>query len=297
VDIDKSFWVEVKDTFLEFLMHIGPRAVYALVALIIGVFAIKITMKILWRVLRKSKVELSLQSFVGSLSIFILWGLLIFLVGSILGIQASSFLAIFGAAGIAIGLALQGSLANFAGGVLILLFKPFRVGDLIKVNNVLGFVVKIDILYTRVKTYDGLIVTMPNGNVSNSDVDNRTMEPYRRIDLNFKFNYNVDIDFVLHLIEETMRKHPRITQDPEPDAWLDSIGEYELKVIARSWVPSGEYYPAYWEQLLAVKKALDAEGIEMPVPKRTIHQPEMKEVLKNLSVQKQAEAAEHGSHK
>lgn len=295
--MDKDFWVHVKDTFLDFLMHIGPRAIYALVVLIIGVFGIKIIMKILKRVLRKSKVELSLQSFVGSLSVFVLWGLLIFLTGSILGIQASSFLAIFGAAGIAIGLALQGSLANFAGGVLILLFKPFRVGDLIKVNEVLGFVVEIDILYTRVKTYDGLIVTMPNGNVSNSDVDNRTMEPYRRIGLNFKFNYDVDIDFVLQLIIDTMKKHPRITHDPEPDAWLDSIGEYELKVIARSWVPSEEYYPAYWEQLLAVKKALDAEGIEMPIPKRTIHQPEMKEAMKNFSVQNKSEVAEHDSRK
>lgn len=295
--MNKDFWVHVKDTFLDFLMHIGPRAIYAIITFIIGVFSIKIIMRILKRVLRKSKVELSLQSFVGSLSVFVLWGLLIFLTGSILGIEASSFLAIFGAAGIAIGLALQGSLANFAGGVLILLFKPFRVGDLIKVNNVLGFVVKIDILYTRVKTYDGLIVTMPNGNVSNSDVDNRTMEPYRRIGLDLKFNYDVDIDFVLKLIINTMKNHPKITHDPEPDAWLDSIGEYELKVIARSWVPSEEYYPAYWEQLLAVKKALDAEGIEMPIPKRTIHQPEMKEVMKNFPVQNKSEVIEYDSHK
>ena len=295
--MDKDFWVHVKDTFFEFLMHIGPRAIYALVALVIGIFGIKIIMRILKRVLRKSKVELSLQSFVGSLSIFILWGLLIFLIGSILGIEASSFLAKFFSAGIESGFYLKWSLSKFSVGVLNLLFKPFRVGDLIKVNEVLGFVVEIDILYTRVKTYDGLIVTMPNGNVSNSDVDNRTMEPYRRIGLNFKFNYDVDIDFVLQLIIETMKKHPRITHDPEPDAWLDSIGEYELKVIARCWVPSEEYYPAYWEQLLAVKKALDAQGIEMPIPKRTIYQPEMKEVMKNFPPQKQSEVAENGTHK
>ncbi len=277
--MNKDFWVHVKDTFLKFLVEIGPRAIYAIIALFIGVFVIKIAMQMLKRILKKSKIELSLKTFLESLSVFVLWGLLFFVVGSILGIEASSFLAIFGAAGIAIGLALQGSLANFAGGVLILVFKPFKVGDLIKVNNVLGFVEKIDILYTRVKTYDGLIVTMPNGNVSNSDVDNRTMEPYRRVGLDLKFNYDVDIDFVLNLIEETMKKHPKIIHNPEPDAWLDSIGEYELKVVARCWVKSEEYYPIYWEQLLAVKKALDKNGIEMPVPKRTLYQPQLKQEL------------------
>lgn len=295
--MDKDFWVHVKDTFLEFLMEIGPRAIYAIIALVIGAFLIKVVLQILKRILRKSKVELSLQSFVGSLAVFVLWGLLIFLVGSILGIEASSFLAIFGAAGIAIGLALQGSLSNFAGGVLILVFKPFKVGDLIKVNDVLGFVSKIDILYTRVKTYDGIIVTMPNGNVSNSDVDNRTMEPFRRIDLNFKFNYDVNIDFVLNLIIETMKKHPKIIHDPEPDAWLNEIGEYELKVIARCWVPSQEYYPAFWEQLLVVKKALDKNGIEMPIPKRTIYQPELKEAMNSLPAEKKSEVAENDTHK
>ncbi|TQD39754.1 mechanosensitive ion channel family protein [Haloflavibacter putidus] len=273
--MDKNFWVQVKDTFLDFLVEIGPRAFYAIIILIIGVFCIKIVMQLFKRILKKSKIELSLKTFVESLSIFVLWGLLIFLVGSILGIKASSFLAIFGAVGIAIGLALQGSLANFAGGVLILVFKPFKVGDLIKVNNVLGFVEKIDILYTRVKTYDGLIVTMPNGNVSNSDVDNRTMEPYRRVDLNLKFNYDVDVEYIRKLIVETLNKHPHIINEPEPDAWLDQIGEYELKFVARCWVRSENYYPVYWEQLQAVKKALDENGIEIPVPKRTLYQPQL----------------------
>lgn len=287
--MDKNFWVQVKDTFLNFLKDIGPRAIYAIIALIIGVFCIKIAMQLLKRVLKKSKIELSLKTFVESLSVFVLWGFLIFIVGSILGIEASSFLAIFGAAGIAIGLALQGSLANFAGGVLILVFKPFKVGDLIKVNNILGFVEKIDILYTRVKTYDGLIVTMPNGNVSNSDVDNRTMEPYRRVGLDLKFNYDVDVDYIRKLLEETLNKHPLIIDDPAPDAWLDQIGEYELKFVARCWVKSEDYYPVYWEQLQAVKKALDENGIEIPIPKRSLYQPEQKHSLQKSDTQDKEE--------
>ncbi|MFN2260786.1 MAG: mechanosensitive ion channel family protein [Psychroflexus sp.] len=183
-----------------------------------------------------------------------------------------SFLAIFGAAGIAIGLALQGSLSNFAGGVLILVFKPFQVGDLIYANNNLGNVVKIDILYTRIKTFDGRIITMPNGNLANSDVDNRTMEESRRIDLDLKFTFETDIDEVRRVVVETLAKHPKILKDPEPDVWLDSLGEYEVKITARSWVKSHDYWPTYWEQLEAVKKALDKHNIEIPIPRRAVFQ-------------------------
>lgn len=268
--MDKNFWVHVKDVFVNFLMDIGPRAIYAIIALIIGIFVIKFAMRLLKRLLKKSKIELSLKTFVESLSIFLLWGVLFFLVGSIIGIQASSFFAIFGAAGIAIGLALQGSLANFAGGVLILVFKPFKVGDLIKVNSTLGFVQQIDILYTRVKTYDGRIVTMPNGNLSNSDVDNRSMNPYRRVELDLKFNYNEDMDKIRKILLDTLNKHPNIIDDPAPDAWLNAIGEYQLVVTSRCWAKSEDFWVVYWEQLEAVKNALYKEGIEIPIPKQNI---------------------------
>jgi len=270
--MNQDFWLEVKNRFLNFITQIGPNILYALVALVLGVFAIKFTMRLLKRILRKSKVESSLKTFVESLSFFILYGLLFTLIGSILGVEATSFLAIFGAAGIAIGLALQGSLSNFAGGVLILVFKPFKVGDLISVRSNVGFVVKIDILYTTIKTFDGRIIIMPNGNVANSDVDNRTMEETRRIDLSLKFNYDADIDDVRKIILEALEKHPKILKTPEPDVWLDSIGEYDMKITARSWVNSHGYWPAYWEQLEAVKKALDDHGIEIPIPRRLVFQ-------------------------
>jgi small conductance mechanosensitive channel len=270
--MNQDFWLEVKNRFLNFITQIGPNILYALVALVFGVLAIKFIMRLLKRVLRKSNVELSLKTFIESLSFFILYGLLFTLIGSILGVKATSFLAIFGAAGIAVGLALQGSLSNFAGGVLILVFKPFKVGDLISVRTNVGFVIKIDILYTRIKTFDGRIIIMPNGNVSNSDVDNRTMEETRRIDLSLKFNYDADIDDIRKIIVEALEKHPKILKTPRPDVWLDSIGEYEMKITARSWVNSNEYWPVYWEQLEAVKKSLDNHGIEIPIPRRLVFQ-------------------------
>jgi len=295
--MNKEFWYKLKEEFLDYLIVIGPRILFALIAFFAGIFAIKMIMRVLKRILKKSKVELSLMSFVESLSIFLLYGFLFFIIGSILGIEAASFLAIFGAAGIAIGLALQGSLSNFAGGVLILVFKPFKVGDLIKVNNNLGFVMKIDILYTRIKTFDGRIITMPNGNVSNSDVDNRTMEETRRVDLKLKFSYDTNIDSVRNIIIEALKQHPQVIKDPAPDVWLDEIGEYEMKIVARCWVNSIDYWPIFWEQLEAVKKALDANGIEIPIPKRTIYQPELKDIGKNLPIQKNAEVTENDTRK
>ena len=267
-----DFIKNIKDEFLNWVFDIGPNILFALIALIVGVIAIKFLMRILRRFLKKSKIELSLKTFVESLTVFILYGILGAIVGTTLGIKATSFIAVFGAAGIAVGLALQGSLANFAGGVLILVFKPFKVGDLIEVNKNKGDVVKIDILYTRIKTFDGRIITMPNGKVANSDIDNRTMEEIRRIDLKLKFSYDEDIDRLKNIIVKAMRDNPKIHKTPEPDVWIDEIGEYEIKVVARSWADSTDYWPSYWVQLEAVKKALDKEGIKIPIPKKEIFQ-------------------------
>ncbi len=270
--MDKDLWLEIKSRVINYAIDIGPRLIFALLGLIIGIFLIKIVMRFLKRVLKKSQIELSLKTFVESLSVFLLYGFMLFIVGSILGIKTTSFLAVFGAAGIAIALALQGSLANFAGGVLILVFKPFKVNDLIQVNNNLGFVQKIDILYTRIKTFDGRIITMPNGNVSNSDVDNRTMEKYRRIDLDLKFSFDENIDILRDVITAALRHHPKHATHLPIEVYISEMGEYDMKYTARSWVESIDYWPVYWEQLEGVKRALDKEGIKLPLPKREVYQ-------------------------
>jgi small conductance mechanosensitive channel len=270
--MDRDFLNELKIKALNFILDIGPLLLYSLLVLTVGIFAIKLTMRLLSKTLEKSKVELSLRTFIESFSLFLLYGILFFIIGSIIGITSTSFLAVFGAVGIAIGLVLQGSLSNFAGGLLILIFKPFKVGDLIQVNNKEGFVDTIDILYTRIKTFDGRVITMPNGNVSNSDVDNRTMDQYRRIDLKLKFSFNSDIEYFRAVIIRGLMKHPKLATHLPVDVWLDEIGEYELKVVTRCWVDSIEYWPVFWEQLEAVKKELDSEGIKIPIPSRTIYQ-------------------------
>lgn len=270
--MDKDYATYLKDEFLLFIKDVGPTAIKAVLALVIGLLLIRILKRLIKRFLRKTNIELSLRTFVESLSSFILYGFLFTVIGIVLGIQATSFIAIFGAAGIAVGLALQGSLANFAGGVLILAFKPFRVGDLIEVNGRVGEVQKIDILYTRIETFDGRIITMPNGNVANSDVDNRTMNPVRRIDLTLKFSFEEDIDKIREVLLIALADDERVLATPAPDVWLDKIGDYEMVITARSWVKSLDYWPLYWEQLETVKKALDEEGIQITIPKRGVYQ-------------------------
>ncbi|WP_462281797.1 mechanosensitive ion channel family protein [Salinivirga cyanobacteriivorans] len=261
---------KIKDKLLDVLFEIGPDILISIVVLVLGAIFIRLISRLLRKSFRKYNIEPSLATFIQSLVRFMLYAILIVSVGTTLGIKTSSFVAIIGAAGLAIGLALQGSLANFAGGVLILIFKPFKVDDLIFVNGKLGIVSDIDILYTRLTTFDNRIITIPNGTMANSDIDNRTMQDKRRVDINLKFSYDEDMTQIRKIVVDAMKKHPRILKDPEPDVWLDDFREYDMKVAARCWVAPEEWWPVYWEQLEAIKEALDEAGIKIPIPKNEV---------------------------
>lgn len=283
--MDDSVWKKLQESLINFLIDFGPNVIYAIVAIFVGIFVIKIIMRLLRGILRKSKIEPSLMTFVQSLSIFLLYAFLIFVVGILLGIQASSFMAMFGAAALAIGFALQGSLSNFAGGVLILAFKPFKVNDLVYINDNFGVVHKVDILYTRIKTYDGRIITMPNGRVANNDVDNRSMEPFRRVEIKLNFSFEEDFDQLREIITEALEKHPDLVKDKPIDVWLNGIGDYSMEVSARCWSESDDYWPMYWAQMEAVKKALDKNDIHLAIPKRTIYQENIPKEEKNMKTE------------
>lgn len=271
--LDQDTWQKIKDRFVDFIFDVGPDLILSVILLVAGILLIRLVSRLIRKSFRKYKVEPSLATFIESLAKFLLYATLIVTIGTTLGIKTSSFVAIIGAAGIAVGLALQGSLANFAGGVLILMFKPFKVGDLIFVNGNLGTVIKIDILYTRLRTFDNRIITMPNGNVANSDVDNRSMEYARRLDFNLKFDYTADVKKIREIVVDTLKQHPKVIDYKEPDLWLDEIGEYDLKVNARCWVHPDDFWPTYWEQLEAVKEALERNDIFFPVPKQQVNWP------------------------
>jgi len=264
----------LQNKFLEFALDFSFDFLLALIIFVVGIFVIRLVRNLIRKSFRKMSVEPSLGTFVNSLVNFLLYAVLIVTVGATLGVKTSSFVAIIGAAGLAIGLALQGSLANFAGGVLILVFKPFKVDDLVEVKGRLGTVSKIDILYTRMVTFDNRIITIPNGTMANTDIDNRTMQDKRRVDLKLKISYEEDIQRVREIVVGAMKKHPRVLEEPAPDMWLDEFGEYDMKIAARCWVLPDEWWPVYWEQLEAIKEALDKEGIKIPIPKMDIHTPD-----------------------
>jgi small conductance mechanosensitive channel len=263
-------WQKIQDKLIDFILSVGTDLLLALFILVVGYFSIRLLMILMAKSFRKYNVEPSLSSFIKSLTRFVLYTLLFVTVGTTLGIKTSSFVALIGAAGLAIGLALQGSLANFAGGVLILIFKPFKVGDEVKVNQYLGIIHSIDILYTRMATYDNRLITMPNGNLANADIDNWTMLGTRRVDLDLKFPYQTDVKQVREIILPTLKKHSLCLEKPEPDMWLDKLGEYDIRLTARCWCQSEDYWKVSWEQLEAVKEALEAADIAFSIPRQEI---------------------------
>lgn len=272
MDIFNSLDYEgIQDKLLGFLLDFSIDLLIAILILLVGIFIIRLTKRLIRKSFMKLNLEPSLSTFVVSFSSFLLYAILIVTIGSTLGIKTSSFVAIIGAAGLAIGLALQGSLANFAGGVLILVFKPFKVTDLIEVNDKMGTVTQIDILYTRMVTFDNRMITVPNGTMANANIVNWTMQDKRRVDLSLKLPFDVEIKKVREIVVDAMKKHPRVLKDPEPDFWLDAFGEYDMKIAARCWVKPDEWWPVYWEQLEAIKEALDKEGIQIPIPKNEMY--------------------------
>tara|TARA_Y100000385_G_scaffold135945_1_gene141225 strand:+ start:2723 stop:3550 length:828 start_codon:yes stop_codon:yes gene_type:complete len=221
--------------------------------------------------LKLSKVEPTLIPFLCSVAKFSLRLLLLVSVASILGIATASFVAMLGAGSIAIGLALQGSLSHFAGGIVILFFKPFKVGDVIEVGDIKGTVQSITVLYTIISTPDDNTAVLPNGQVANNKVLNYTKENNRRIDLSVGIAYNQDIDKVKKVISDALHSVPIILDDPEPFIGVLGFGDSSVNIAFRPYAKSVDYIDAYFAANEAVKKALDNHKIEMPFPQRDVH--------------------------
>ena len=197
--------------------------------------------------------------------------LLFISVASMVGIATTSFIAIIGAAGLAIGLALQGSLGNFAGGVLILIFKPFKVGDTIEAQGYLGAVAEISILYTIVNTFDNRRIVIPNGSLSNATLVNVSYYDTRRCDMTFGIAYGDDIDKARAVIKQLLNEDERVLPEPEPRISVGSLGDNSVNIIVRPWTKTDDLWPVYWDMHERVKKAFDKEGITIPFPQRDVH--------------------------
>jgi len=260
---------ELVDQAITLVMAYAPKVVLAIITLIVGMWLINRFVRLLDSKLGKK--DPTLNTFLCGLLSAILKILLLISVASMVGIATTSFIAIIGAAGLAIGLAMQGSLGNFAGGVLILIFKPFKVGDAIEAQGYVGSVVEISILYTIVNTFDNRRIIIPNGDLSNSSLTNLSAYPTRRCDMSFGIGYGDDIDKAKATIKRLIEEDERSLKDPEPMIVVGGLGDSSVDLTVRVWTKSADLWPFYWDMQERVKKAFDAEGISIPFPQRDMH--------------------------
>jgi len=255
----------------ELAMLYGVQLILALAIFIVGKWVVKRIASIVQRILAKNNVDPAIEHFVSSL---VSWTLLFFVVIASLGqlgIQTASFVAILGAAGLAVGLALQGSLANFAAGVLILIFRPFKVGDFIEIAGVSGVVQKIQIFTTELHSPDNKKIIVPNGGVISGNITNYSANETRRVDMVFGIGYSDDIDAAKAVLQSVVASEPRVLGVPAPTIAVVELADSSVNLVCRPWVNTADYWDVYFNITEAAKKALDAQGISIPFPQRDIH--------------------------
>lgn len=261
------------DSLIEQGAALGWTLVKALLVFVIGRFLIGLINQFVKRVLLKRNIDPSIKTFVGSLIHIILMILLIVSVVGALGVQTASFAALLASAGVAIGMALSGNLSNFAGGLIILIFKPYKVGDFIEAQNLSGTVREIQIFHTVLTTTDNKVIYIPNGSLSSSAVINYSYQQVRRIDWTFGVEYGTDYAKVKGILEEILAKDERILQEPAaPFVAMSQLADSSVNYVVRVWVKSADYWDVYYDITRIVYERFNAEGIGFPFPQLTIHQ-------------------------
>lgn len=244
----------------------GVKVLFALLFFFIGGKVIKWIRKIVRKSFERANADAGVTQFVDSMLKFGLYALLIFIIATKFGVESSSVAALIASAGVAVGLALQGSLANFAGGILLLILKPFAVGDYIVVSKegIEGTVKEIQIFYTKLATVDNQTVVVPNSILTNNSLTNVTARPERKLDLKVGISYEADLKKAKSLIENMLLGDPNIIQDEEIRVFVDSLGDSAVVIGLRAWVSTDEYWNTRWRLMEEIKLAFDKEGIEIP---------------------------------
>ena len=249
---------------MDLIVTFGKKAVVALILYLAGRWLIKWIMKLYDRIVERSRLDLSVASFLKNILKIALQILLIFIAADYLGLQTTSIVAVLGSAGLALGLALQGSLSNLAGGVLLLIIKPFRVGDYIIACGNEGTVTGMDIFYTRMLSVDNKLIVIPNGTLSNSSIVNVTNEPKRRLDLTVGIDYSEDIRKVRAVLQEVLERQEKLLREEEKQIFVSSFDASAITIGIRVWVATEDYWPVRWEMLEKIKYAFDENQITIP---------------------------------
>ena len=255
----------------DILVSFGTKIISALIVLIIGIRFIKFIKKWIKKSPKLDKIDMGVRTFLSSFVGLTLYAVLFISIAMILGIPTTSFVTALASCGVAIGLALQGALGNVAGGLMILMFKPFKVGDYITAGQTAGVVSNISIMYTVLKTPDNKVITIPNGSLTNSVIENYTSVEERRVDIVFTTAYDCDIDTVKEVLLGVAQNHQSVLKDPEPFARLSNHGDSALEFTLRVWCKNENYWDVKFDLLETVKKEFDKNGISIPYPQMDVH--------------------------
>lgn len=261
----------ITKTAIEQVVKFGPKILLAIVTFIVGRWVIRRLLNVVGKAMSKSNMDESLRPFLKSLIGVALNAVLLISVAGMVGIATTSFVAILGAAGLAVGLALQGSLSNFAGGVLILLFKPFKIGDLIESQGHFGEVSKILIFNTIIITPEGKTVILPNSGITNGVITNYTEKGQIRVDLVVGIAYDADIKKAKEVLEEMMKSDELVLKDPAPAVTVLELADSSVNLAVRPWATPTQYWDVYFGIIEKIKLTLDQHNIEIPFPQQDVY--------------------------
>jgi len=253
------------------IVDYGPKLVGAIIVWIVGVWIIKLLSKGFMKILTKREIDDSLKPFLKSLLSATLKVLLVISVLGMLGVEMTSFIAILGAAGLAIGMALSGTLQNFAGGVMILIFKPFKVGDVIEAQGYVGSVSGIQIFNTILKTPDNKTIIIPNGGLSTSSLTNYSTEAQRRVDWTFGIGYGDDVNKAKEVLMELINADERILKTPEPFIAVSELADSSVNFVVRVWAKGSDYWGIYFDMNEKVYNKFNEVGLNIPYPQMDVH--------------------------
>ncbi|MBW2432857.1 MAG: mechanosensitive ion channel [Deltaproteobacteria bacterium] len=249
----------------------GVKILAALAVFIIGRWIVKYFRRLIRRVMERREVDPTLSKFLINLAYAVLLTFVILAALGMLGIQTTSFIAVLGAAGLAVGLALQGSLSNFAAGVLLIIFRPFKVGDFIEGAGVAGVVEEIQIFTTQMVTPDNKTIIIPNAQITSGNIINYSTKGTRRADMVFGIGYQDDIDKARGIISEVLSQDERVLKDPPVQIAVSELADSSVNFVARPWVKVEDYWSVVFDATEAIKKRFDAEGVSIPFPQRDVH--------------------------
>ncbi|MGL4227293.1 MAG: mechanosensitive ion channel family protein [Tannerellaceae bacterium] len=256
----------------QFAVKLGGKIAVAILVFIVGKFLINLVVKMMRKLMEKRNLDASVRSFIDSFINILLTIILIFAVISVLGVDITAFAALLASAGVGIGMALSGNLSNFAGGLIILLFKPYRVGDAIDFQGVVGAVKEIQIFHTIMTTFDNKTVYIPNGSLSSGIITNFTHQQYRRVDWVIGVEYGTDYEYVKSVLQEMVNADKRIMNDPAPFIALHQLADSSVNVTMRCWVKAPDYWDVYFSMNQNIYSTFNQKGIGFPFPQLTVHQ-------------------------